>query len=246
MQPFHPARALSRSSRWYGRSVPRRYSTVNRQAQSSATFRRILDAVEELLLEYGSEKLTLKDVSERSDVALATVYKHFSSKTELLAAAHRTLAAEIDQFAERVSAAPLGPGGPLPKLRRLVSFIYDDLSEHGDRLARIPTILGVAEIEDAQARARERRRGQLAEILSPAVASRQLILPLNEAVALAFLATSPGLWGDLVTGEGLAEQVAVELICDFLTVNLFETKASKRPAGQGRSATCRPREPQTA
>src|SRR5436305_1895441 len=147
--------------RWYRRDVPRRYSTASRQAQTSATQRRILEAVEELVLEAGPDRVTLKAVSDRSGVALATLYKHFESRTELLAGAHRTLAGEIDAFLEELAVAAAAPGQPREQLRSLLTRCYDALDKGGARLARIPTILGVPEIETAQARAAKRRRAHL-------------------------------------------------------------------------------------
>jgi AcrR family transcriptional regulator len=61
-----------------------------------------VEAVEELVLESGPDRVTLKRVSERPGVALATLYKHFESRMELLAGAYRTLAGEIDGV-ERVT-----------------------------------------------------------------------------------------------------------------------------------------------
>src|SRR5689334_14937889 len=99
--------------------VPRRYSTASRQAQTSATQRRIVEAVEELLLEVGPDQVTLKGVSGRSGVALATLYKHFESRSELLAAAYRTLAGEIEGFADGLALACDAASGPAEQLRTL-------------------------------------------------------------------------------------------------------------------------------
>ena len=48
---------------------------------------RLLDAVMQLVDEVGPENLQMRDVAERSGVALGTAYRYFSSKDHLLAAA---------------------------------------------------------------------------------------------------------------------------------------------------------------
>lgn len=48
---------------------------------------RLLDAVVQLVDEVGPENLQMRDVAERSGVALGTAYRYFSSKDHLLAAA---------------------------------------------------------------------------------------------------------------------------------------------------------------
>lgn|GEM_PF-4907755 len=201
--------------------MPRRYSTAGRQAQTSATQRRILEAVEELVLESGPDRVTLKAVSERSGVALATLYKHFESRTELLAGAYRTLAGEIDAFIEELALAAGVGGEPAGQLRNLLARCHDALDKGGARLARIPTILGVPEIEAAQSRAAKRRRAILTGILRPAADAGLLVLPLEEAVALGVLATSPGLWGDLAAGGDLTREQTIDLVWFFLAVNVF-------------------------
>jgi len=219
-------------TRWYRRVVPRRYSTSNRQAQSSATQRRILEAVEELVIEVGPDRVTLKGVSNRSGVALATVYKHFQSRTELLAGAYRTLAGEIDDFVDRLAEACVDGAQPREQLRNLLACSYDALTKGDGRLARIPTIVGVAEIEKAQRRAATRRRKVLRDILAGPAEAGDLELPLNEAVALGMLATSPGLWGDLVGNEELSREAAVELVWHFLALNLFGWRSVTGADGQ--------------
>src|SRR5256885_5310261 len=106
--------------RWYRRDVPRRYSTASRQAQTSATQSRILEAVEELVLESGPDRVTLKAVSERSGVALATLYNQFQSRAELLACAYRALAVEIDEFGGELAAGAQAAGKPCDQLRNLI------------------------------------------------------------------------------------------------------------------------------
>src|SRR6202044_2749586 len=48
---------------------------------------KILEAVIDLIADVGAEAVQMRDVAQRSGVALATVYRYFSSKDHLLAAA---------------------------------------------------------------------------------------------------------------------------------------------------------------
>ena len=48
---------------------------------------RIIEAVIDLIANVGAEAVQMRDVAQRSGVALATVYRYFSSKDHLLAAA---------------------------------------------------------------------------------------------------------------------------------------------------------------
>lgn len=48
---------------------------------------KIVEAVIELIADLGAEAVQMRDVAQRSGVALATVYRYFSSKDHLLAAA---------------------------------------------------------------------------------------------------------------------------------------------------------------
>jgi AcrR family transcriptional regulator len=49
--------------------------------------RRVIDAVVELILEGADEDVQMKEIAERSGVALGTIYRYFSSKDHVLAAA---------------------------------------------------------------------------------------------------------------------------------------------------------------
>jgi AcrR family transcriptional regulator len=224
---------------WYRQGVPRRYSTTNRQAQSSATQHRILEAVEELVIEVGPDRVTLKGVSQRSGVALATVYKHFDSRTDLLAGAYHTLAGEINDFVDQLAAACVDGAGASEQLRNLLACSYDALTKGDGRLARIPTIIGITEIDKAQRRAASRRRALLRTILAGADDAGDLELPLDEAVALGMLATSPGLWGDLVGNQHLSRDAAIDLVWHFLALNAFGDAApasAREPAPRRRPA----------
>lgn len=78
--------------------------------------RRIVDAAVELAEQGGFEAVRLRDVAERSDVALGTLYKYFRSKEDILLFA---LNEEVTRLEQALAARP--PAGATP-YRRVVEF----------------------------------------------------------------------------------------------------------------------------
>ena len=68
---------------------------------------RLLDAVLAMIADGADEELQMKEIAERSGVALGTVYRYFSSKDHLLAAAMVQWASALD---ERTSRRPVPDG----------------------------------------------------------------------------------------------------------------------------------------
>jgi AcrR family transcriptional regulator len=60
------------------------------------------DALLALTLEKGYETVTIKDITERADVAYVTFFRHFDSKADLL---NRRLAEELQDLRARIEAA---------------------------------------------------------------------------------------------------------------------------------------------
>jgi AcrR family transcriptional regulator len=66
---------------------------------------RIIEAVTDLIGAVGADAVQMRDVASRSGVALATVYRYFSSKEHLLAAA-------LQDWQKRLTRRILAAGGP--------------------------------------------------------------------------------------------------------------------------------------
>lgn len=66
---------------------------------------RIIEEVIDLIADVGAEAVQMRDVAQRSGVALATVYRYFSSKDHLLAAA-------LEDWQKRLTRRILAAGGP--------------------------------------------------------------------------------------------------------------------------------------
>lgn len=67
---------------------------------------RILEEVADLIAEVGADAVQMRDVAQRSGVALATLYRYFSSKENLLAAA-------LEDWQKRLTRRVLAGGGPV-------------------------------------------------------------------------------------------------------------------------------------
>ena len=66
---------------------------------------KIIEAVIDLIADVGADAVQMRDVAHRSGVALATVYRYFSSKEHLLAAA-------LEDWQKRLTRRVLAAGGP--------------------------------------------------------------------------------------------------------------------------------------
>jgi TetR/AcrR family transcriptional regulator, cholesterol catabolism regulator len=66
---------------------------------------KIIEAVIDLIADVGADAVQMRDVAQRSEVALATVYRYFRSKEHLLAAA-------LEDWQKRLTRRILAAGGP--------------------------------------------------------------------------------------------------------------------------------------
>lgn len=83
--------------------------------------RRVLDAVIELVAEGRVDDMAMKDVAERSGVALGTIYRYFASRDHLAAAALAEWARSLDA---RAGLAGAGAGGTQASMSdRLVAIL---------------------------------------------------------------------------------------------------------------------------
>jgi AcrR family transcriptional regulator len=71
--------------------------------------RRLLEAVPELVADGYDDDMQMKDIAERSGVALGTIYRYFSSKDHLVAAALVEWARGLDQGVSRRAAVVGAP-----------------------------------------------------------------------------------------------------------------------------------------
>ena len=78
------------------------------------------DAMLALLLEKGYDTVTIKDITERADVAYVTFFRHYESKEDLL---QRRLAEELKELRERIETATrVAPDGQADTLAGQLIF----------------------------------------------------------------------------------------------------------------------------
>jgi AcrR family transcriptional regulator len=102
-----------------------------RAAQTAARRARLLTAATELAAEGGYDAVQMRDVAARAEVALGTLYRHYSSKDQLLLAA---LAAQAATLRDRLQQRP--PRGDTPADR-----VADALRRACRALEREPRVI---------------------------------------------------------------------------------------------------------
>jgi AcrR family transcriptional regulator len=109
---------------------------LKRCADKAPPRERILQAARELFYRDGINTVSMDAIASAADTNKMTVYRHFSSKDELVAAYLATLAAEGEQVWEQArSAHPGDPDAQLRYLLRQVSQWATQSSERGCALA---------------------------------------------------------------------------------------------------------------
>jgi AcrR family transcriptional regulator len=207
--------------------MPRRYSMTNRAAESDATRRQILDAVVEVAAASGIDATTVQAVAARADVAVRTVYNHFGSREELIAAALGDLAEQTRASVRAIEVADL------PPRERVLAFVeayarsYDGQGTGVQVLMDATTIPVVVE---AVTEVRAWRRQQLRRMLRAAQDDGTLELPLADAVNIAYLATAYTTYASLVHDEGLSATTARATLRAIVDRTLFVPATRPREA----------------
>jgi AcrR family transcriptional regulator len=196
--------------------MPRRYSMDTRQEETAARRRRLLDAAIEVLGEAGADRLTMEAVAKRADVATRTLYNHFPSREELIAAALRRLLAE---YRDAFDMQPPGQGDPAERLRSFTRLLYDTFARQGASITALLDHRDDPQIDAQITAQRDWHRRQLEHILRNAKPG--LLLPLPQAVAIAFVLTNPDTWRALTEESGLSQPKALALTTTTLDAALF-------------------------
>ena len=101
-----------------------------RAAETAERRRRLIEAAVGLAAEGGYDAVQMRDVAARAEVALGTLYRHYSSKDQLLLAA---MAAQADGLRDRLDQRP--PKGATPADR-----VAEGLRRACTALERQPTV----------------------------------------------------------------------------------------------------------
>lgn len=121
---------------------------------------RIIQAAMELAEADGYDAVRMRDVAAKADVALGTLYRRFSGKEELLAAALEKM---MSHFHEAVSFAPVPGKTPEERLTVFLELATQALSERPKLASSL--LRTVASGEDQLAKRIMGYRGRLEDIL---------------------------------------------------------------------------------
>ena len=100
-------------------------------ASQLARRERILDAAMELAAEGGYDAVQMREVAERADVALGTVYRYFPSKVHLLVAAMSRTFQTLQESVGQDSVGSSGNSGtPEERIYRVVATVTRYLARH--------------------------------------------------------------------------------------------------------------------
>jgi AcrR family transcriptional regulator len=218
---LHVQNFLADTSACKMRPVPRKYSMQTRSEEAALRRQRLIDAAVEVLGEVGADRLTMDMVAQRADAATRTVYNHFPSRQELLAAVQAHL---LQAFRDTLQLDIPATGEPAERLRQFVALLYDMYERQG---AALTTML---ELDEPAIRAQVRdmrawRRDRLEQILRPADGA--LRLPLAQAAGLAFVLTNHITWRALREEMGLTQDKAIQTTATGLETGLFGASPSR-------------------
>ncbi|MGC9960287.1 MAG: TetR family transcriptional regulator [Acidimicrobiales bacterium] len=113
--------------------------------------RRVMDAAMALAAEGGYDAVQMRDVAERANVALGTVYRYFHSKDHLLAAA---LVYWIDQLADLLRDAPVAGTTPSERVANLLERSMRVMSRQPKLVAAL--LAAMSSLEPGVTECRER------------------------------------------------------------------------------------------
>lgn len=119
--------------------MPRSYDTAKRDQARRETSRRIVDATLELHTEKGILGTSWRDIAERADVAIATVYNHFPTLDELVPACGDVLMERLHPPAPEDAASVVGDARTTrERLERVARELFTFYARGGAHLEMFP------------------------------------------------------------------------------------------------------------
>jgi AcrR family transcriptional regulator len=111
-----------------GSTVGKAHPSGSVRSEAKALFRNaILDAAEIVFAERGFHEARIQDIAARARIAVGTVYNHFETKEDVLAA---LLEQHAGAFADALEPASGDPRGFEPALRARVARLLSYIDEH--------------------------------------------------------------------------------------------------------------------
>ena len=175
----------------------------------------VVRAAVELLLEGGTSAVTVEAVVQRSGVARSTIYRHWPTRTEMVAAAFAALMPPIP--------APVLDGDLSHQLEALLAPIAEQIATE-EFAALIPSLLAGAardpELAGFHAGFVASQREPVRAVLRQAVRDKRIRrLDLDEGVSQL---VGPLLFQRVVLDQPVSPAFARRLVADFLTAHGLE------------------------
>lgn len=203
--------------------MPRRYSMQTRRRASEEARTRIFDATLDALVASGGQQVTMQEIAERADVALRTLYNHFSSRDELLTAAFDHHTAQTRAAVEDLG---LPDAAPEHQLQHIIEAYYSRYEQMGPRLTVLLAQQDAPELDEQIRAIRRWRRTLLNSIVERAHRDGRLAVSASAALALAYTLTSHAGWQTLLDTFDGDTASAARAATEALTSALFHQQPS--------------------
>ena len=205
--------------------MPRRYSMQTRQRASEEARTRIFEATLDALVASGGQQVTMQEIAERADVALRTLYNHFSNRDDLLTAAfnHHTA-----QTRAAIEALGLPDAAPEHQLQHIVEAYYARYEQMGPRLTVLLAQQDAPELAEQIRAIRRWRRTLLNGVVERARLDGRLAVSASAALALAYTLTSHAGWQTLLDAVDGDTAAAAQTATEALTSALFHRQPGAR------------------
>jgi AcrR family transcriptional regulator len=162
--------------------------------RAAATYRAIVDAAENVVLESGADALTLEAVADRADVAVQTIYNRVGGRSAvLIAVAERAL----EQNRQYMDAAYAAAGSPIDRILRAAEAytrfaverpdqfrLLANPPDQPDAFARVAGLVEEQNAKLAEALADGIADGSIKPNLDPVLAATALWAAMNGVLAL--------------------------------------------------------------
>jgi len=181
-------------------------SQSTRAAETAARRQRLLDAAVTLAAEGGYEAVQMRDVAARAEVALGTLYRHFSSKDQLLLA---VLAEQASALRTRLALRPARGDEPGDRVADVLRRATRALTRDPRTTAAMVTAL--ASPEPQAAPAKDEVYAQLRTIISGALDGHEVrdLDGVLRVLGYVWFATLSAWVGGTTDAEGMATDLAI-------------------------------------
>jgi AcrR family transcriptional regulator len=191
---------------------------ATRERERLAVRERIFEATLDELVAAEGDAVTMQNIAARADVALRTLYNHFTDRDHLLAA---TFAHHGAQTRAAVEALSVADACAPAQLDEVVDAYHARYRRMGARLTALLSLRGYPELEEQIRAIRAWRRQLLQGIVAEAEQEGSLILPAQTAVAIAFTLTSHACWRTMLEANSGAHTRATQATKLALASALF-------------------------